>query len=295
MTSITNENMPNSSLLNIKSEPELKKLDEEENIINTKMDIDENELIKGNITLINSDKGEILSRLQSLLESITIEKDKIENVSSFICDKIYKYRNLILVDVFSLIFALNHAEPKVEYLCVINEILKNNFGLEQNEVFFEKISQIFKKIIFPYAKGVCLDLFNSLIPQNQENVYYFLNEWEKNNYFGSDFIKIIKFELKFWNEPNITGSERDAKYLMNLVNYGEFKIEQNLIDFSKAMDTLNRNKDNLQRKKMLKLEKELIQKQIKTYNTHLQQLEEINLLLKKINEHPELFEKEKKI
>lgn len=154
--------MPNSSLLNIKSEPELKKLDEEENIINTKMDIDENELIKGNITLINSDKGEILSRLQSLLESITIEKDKIENVSSFICDKIYKYRNLILVDVFSLIFALNHAEPKVEYLCVINEILKNNFGLEQNEVFFEKISQIFKKIIFPYAKGILLDLNNSL-------------------------------------------------------------------------------------------------------------------------------------
>ena len=293
MTSITNENMPNSSLLNIKSEPELKKLDEEENIINTKMDIDENELIKGNITLINSDKGEILSRLQSLLESITIEKDKIENVSSFICDKIYKYRNLILVDVFSLIFALNHAEPKVEYLCVINEILKNNFGLEQNEVFFEKISQIFKKIIFPYAKGILLDLNNSLIQLNQKNVTFFLYEWEKNNFFSNEFIKEIKFELKFWNEPNITGNEKDAKYLMNLVNFGAFKIEQNLIDFSRAMDTLNRNKDNIQRKNMLKLEKDLIQKQLKIYSTHLQQLKEIDLLLDKIKEHPELLVTEK--
>ena len=293
MTSITNENMTNSSLLNIKSEPELKKLDEEENIINTKMDIDENELIKGNITLINSDKGEILSRLQSLLESITIEKDKIENVSSFICDKIYKYRNLILVDVFSLIFALNHAEPKVEYLCVINEILKNNFGLEQNEVFFEKISQIFKKIIFPYAKGILLDLNNSLIQLNQKNVTFFLNEWEKNNFFSNEFIKEIKFELKFWNEPNITGNEKDAKYLMNLVNFGAFKIEQNLIDFSRAMDTLNRNKDNIQRKNMLKLEKDLIQKQLKIYSTHLQQLKEIDLLLDKIKEHPELLVTEK--
>ena len=293
MTSITNENMPNSSLLNIKSEPELKKLDEEENIINTKMDIDENELIKGNITLINSDKGEILSRLQSLLESITIEKDKIENVSSFICDKIYKYRNLILVDVFSLIFALNHAEPKVEYLCVINEILKNNFGLEQNEVFFEKISQIFKKIIFPYAKGILLDLNNSLIQLNQKNVTFFLNEWEKNNFFSNEFIKEIKFDLKFWNEPNITGNEKDAKYLMNLVNFGAFKIEQNLIDFSRAMDTLNRNKDNIQRKNMLKLEKDLIQKQLKIYSTHLQQLKEIDLLLDKIKEHPELLVTEK--
>ena len=293
MTSITNENMPNSSLLNIKSEPELKKLDEEENIINTKMDIDENELIKGNITLINSDKGEILSRLQSLLESITIEKDKIENISSFICDKIYKYRNLILVEVFSLIFALNHAEPKVEYLCVINEILKNNFGLEQNEVFFEKISQIFKKIIFPYAKGILLDLNNSLIQLNQKNVTFFLNEWEKNNFFSNEFIKEIKFELKFWNEPNITGNEKDAKYLMNLVNFGAFKIEQNLIDFSRAMDTLNRNKDNIQRKNMLKLEKDLIQKQLKIYSTHLQQLKEIDLLLDKIKEHPELLVTEK--
>ena len=99
--------------------------------------------------------------------------------------------------------------------------------------------------------------------------------------------------MKFWNEPNITGSEKDAKYLMNLVNFGQYKIEQNLIDFSRAMDTLNRNKDNIQRKNMLKLEKDLIQKQIRIYNTHLQQLKEIDLLLDKINEHPELIEKEK--
>ena len=293
MISITNENEPNIPLSKIKSDPEEKK--QEEDIIDTKMEIDENELIKGNITLINSDKGDILSQLQSLLEGINLEMERIQNISSFICDKIYKYRNFILVDIFNLIFSMNHMSPKIEFICLLNEIFKNDFGLEKSDPNTEKISQIFKKIIFPYAKGVCLDLFNSLIPQNQENVYYFLNEWEKNNYFGSDFIKIIKFELKFWNEPNITGSERDAKYLMNLVNYGEFKIEQNLIDFSKAMDTLNRNKDNLQRKKMLKMEKELIQKQVKTYNTHLQQLEEIDLLLKKINEHPELFEKEKNL
>ena len=293
MTSIMDENIPNSSLLNIKSEPEIKKLDEEEDIIYTKMDIDENDLIKGNITLINSDKEEILSRLQTLLESINLEKDKIENISSYICDKIYKYRNLILVDIFSLIFSMNHVEPKIEYLCVVNEILKNNFGIEKGEIFFEKISQIFKKIIFPYIKGILLDLNNTLAPQNQENVYYFLNEWEKNNFLGNDFIKEIKFYLKFWNEPNITGSEKDKKYLMNMVKYDEFKIEQNLIDFSRAIDTLNRNKDNIQRKNMLKMEKDLIQKQVRIYNSHLQMLKEIDSLLDKIKEHPELFEKEK--
>ncbi len=41
---------------------------------------------------------------------------------------------------------------------------------------------------------------------------------------------------------------------------------------------------------MLKLEKDLIQKQLKIYNAHLQQLKEIDLLLDKIKEHPELLE-----
>ena len=174
MTSIVNENDPN-----IKSDPEDKK--QEEDIIDTKMEIDEGELIKGNITLINSDKNDILSQLQSLLEGINLEIERIQNISSFICDKLYKYRSFILVDIFNLIFSMNHMGPKIEFICLLNEIFKNDFGLEKNDPNTTQISIIFKKIIFPYAKGVCLDLFNSFIPQNQENVYYFLNEWEKIN------------------------------------------------------------------------------------------------------------------
>ena len=292
MTSITNENNPNTSLNQIKPDPEVKKLIEED-IIDTAMDIDESSLIKEKLTLINSDKSDILSQLQSFLANINLVQEKIQNISSFICDKIFKYRKLILEDIFTLIFSFNHEEPKVEFLCLITEILKNNFGLDKADLFSEKISNIFKKIIFPYAKGVCLDMYSTLFPLFQENVYYFLNEWEKNNYFRSDYIKIIKFELKFWNEPNITGNEKEAKYLINLVNFGEFKIEQNLIDFSKTVEALERKKDNFHRKNMLKLEKELLEKQVKIFNTHLQQLNEIDTLLDIIKEHQESFEKEK--
>ena len=290
MTSINNENNPNTSSMQIKQDPEMKKFDEE-NMISTSIKLDENILLKEKLTLISSDKSEILSRLQSFLETINLEKEKIENISSFICDKIYKYRNLISEDIFGLIFSYNHVEPKVEYICLITEILKNNFGLDKSELHCDKISELLKKIFFPYIQGVCQDLYISLIPRNQENVTFFLNEWEKNNLLGGDLIKEIKFVLKFMNEPNITGSEKDAKYLMNLVNCGNFKIEQNLIDFSRSMEALNRNKDNFRRKNMLKIEKDLLQKQIKTYNTHMQQLKEINLLLNKIKEHPELFDK----
>ena len=291
MTSINNENNPNTSSIQIKPEPEIKKL-EEDNMISTAMKIDENILLKEKLTLISSDKSDILLKLQSLLEAINLEKEKIENISSFICDKIYKYRNLISEDIFSLIFSFNHIEPKIEFICLINEILKNNFGLDKNEIYCDKISEILKKIFSPYIQGVCQDLYITLVPMNQQNVYFFLNEWEKNNLLGGDLIKEIKFIMKFMNEPNITGSEKDAKHLLNLVNCGNFKIEQNLIDFSRSLEALNRNKDNFRRKNMLKIEKDLIQKQIRIYNTHMQQLKEINLLLHKINEHPELFEKD---
>ena len=137
---------------------------------------------------------------------------------------------------------------------------------------------------------MCLDLFQTMHPPYMDNVNYFLNEWEKNNFLDNEYIKEIKFELKFWNEPNITGSDKDTKYLMNLVNFGNFRIEQSLIDYSRAMESLNRNKDNFQRKKVLKLQKDLIQKQLRIYNSHVQQLKEINLLLNKIKEHPEVFE-----
>ena len=290
MTSITNENSPNT--YPIKSEEIDKKIKEEE-IIDTTIDLDENILTKDRLTLINSDKVEILSQLQSLLENINLVQENINNITSFICDKIFKFRNLILEDIFSLIFSSNHVIPKIEFLCLITEILSKNFGLEKTDLFSEKISIIFKKIIFPYIKGVCLDLYSTLIDRNQSNVIYFMDIWEKNNLLGSDFIKEIKFELKFWNEPNITGSEKDAKYLMNLVNFGEFKIEQNLIDFSRSVEALERNKDNFHRKNMLKIEKELIQKQVRLYHTHLIQLKDIDTLLDKIKEHPELFEKEK--
>ena len=291
MTSINNENNPNTSSIQIKPEPEIKKL-EEDNMISTAMKIDENILLKEKLTLISSDKSDILLKLQSLLEAINLEKEKIENISSFICDKIYKYRNLISEDIFSLIFSFNHIEPKIEFICLINEILKNNFGLDKNEIYCDKISKKKKKIFSPYIQGVCQDLYITLVPMNQQNVYFFLNEWEKNNLLGGDLIKEIKFIMKFMNEPNITGSEKDAKHLLNLVNCGNFKIEQNLIDFSRSLEALNRNKDNFRRKNMLKIEKDLIQKQIRIYNTHMQQLKEINLLLHKIKEHPELFEKD---
>lgn len=272
-----NENNPNSA---IKKEKEVK----ESEII------DEKVILKEKISLLPSDKKDILSSIQTNLQNIDMQQITIETNSINICDKIFHYRILIIEDIFQLIDDINHFNPKVEYLCLINEILKRNFGIDKTEKEFKNILIILKKKLFPYLKGICCDLFWGLDKYFQDAVIFYLNEWEKNKYYKNEFIKEIKFELKMRNDPEITGSKDDINFLMNFVNCGGFRIEQSLIDFSKQIEALDRTKDNKQRKTMLKMDKDLIQKQLRMYNTHIQQLKEINLLLNKIKECPDLLE-----
>ena len=273
---INNENNPNSA---IKKENELKEPET----------IDEKTLLKEKISLLPSDQKDILFSIENSLQNIDMQQVTIENQSINICDKISKYRILIIEEIFQLIYGINHFNPKVEYLCLINEIMKRNFGIEKNESDYKNIIQTMKEKFYPYIKGICVDLFWGLDKYNQDAVYYYLNEWDKNKYIKNEFIKEIKFELKMRNDPQITGNKDELNFLVNFVNYSGFKIEPSLIDFSKQAETLDRTKDNKQRKIMLKMEKDLIQKQLRMYNTHIQQLKEVNLLLNKIKENPNLL------
>jgi hypothetical protein len=273
---INNENNPNSS---IKKENDLKESET----------IDEKTLLKEKISLLPSDQKDILFSIENSLQNIDMQQVTIENQSINICDKISKYRILIIEEIFQLIYGINHFNPKVEYLCLINEIMKRNFGIEKNESDYKNIIQTMKEKFYPYIKGICVDLFWGLDKYNQDAVYYYLNEWDKNKYIKNEFIKEIKFELKMRNDPQITGNKEELNFLVNFVNYSGFKIEPSLIDFSKQTETLDRTKDNKQRKIMLKMEKDLIQKQLRMYNTHIQQLKEVNLLLNKIKENPNLL------
>ena len=266
-----NENDPNSS---IKSEPNLK----DSGLL------DEKYLLMEKMSLLPSDKNEIITTIQNSLLKINFQKVTIENISAYICDKIYKFRKLIILDIFQLIFDINHYRPKIEYLCLLNEIITHNFGIDKTENDFIVILTLIKKKVFPYIKAICSDLNYQLSKFNKENVNYFVNEWKKNKYFSNDLIKEIKFELKIRDSPDITGTKHEINCLQNMVNYGEIKIDQALIDYSRQLETLDRNKDNKQRKNMLKIEKELIQKQMKLYQTHIQQLKDINMLINKIDE-----------
>ena len=275
-----NENNPNSA---IKAESDLLDLKEPDLL-------DEKVLLKEQISLLPSDKADILSLISKDLQNINMQKITIENLSSNICDKIFKYRNLIVEDIFQLIYDINHFLPKLEYLCLINEIITRNLGFDKSELEFNNIMILLNKKLFPYIKGICSDIFYGLDRYYHDAVLFYLKEWENNKHFKPDFIKEIKFELMMRTDPEISGNKEEINYLKNLVNCGGFKIEQGLIDFSRQYEALQRNKDNIQRKIKLKIEKDLIQKQVRMYNTHIQQLKEINLLLNKIKDIPHLFD-----
>ena len=101
-------------------------------------------------------------------------------------------------------------------------------------------------------------------------------------------IKELKFELKMQLEPELTEDKEEINYLINLSNNGSIKLEQNLINFSKELNILEKTKENKNRKTLLKMEKDIITRQFKIYNTQIQHLKDIDKILDKIKTFNEL-------
>ena len=95
-------------------------------------------------------------------------------------------------------------------------------------------------------------------------------------------------------EPEINDDKDEINYLLNLYNNGDVKFDQNLINFSKELEMLDRTKDNKHRKTLLKMEKDIITKQFKIYNNQILHLKEIDLILDKIKTFNEMENNAKK-
>ena len=61
-----------------------------------------------------------------------------------------------------------------------------------------------------------------------------------------------------------------------------------MIGFSKELNALEKTKDNKNRRNILKIEKDIIHKQFKIYNSEIQHLKDIDKILDKIKTFNEL-------
>ena len=231
------------------------------------------------------EKLNIINQFHNDLKNIDLKQETIERISSYIQDKIEKYGDNLIFEIFQILESESHFTPRLEYLFVINDIINKYKDNKQNQI----------NKIFPYIKKICCYSYITLNDNFKEKIKELINLWKTKEIFNQSKMKELEFELKMEIEPEFTDDNEEINYLLNLYNNGNIKIDQNLISFSRDLDILEKTKDNKQRKNILKMEKDMITKQFKIYNSQIQHLKEIDLILDKIktfNEMENISQKE---
>ena len=237
------------------------------------------ELQENQETKITSDeKLKIITTFHNNLKNIDLKKETIENISNYIQEEISKFGDKIIFEIFQIIESESQITPRLEYLYLINDLIDKYKEINP--------SQINK--IFSYIKNICSYSYTTLNDNLTKKVKELISLWEQKEIFNKNKIKELKFNLKIKLEPELSDDKEEINYLMNLYNNGTIKFDQNLINFSKELNALDRNKDNKNRRNLLKLEKDIINKQFKIYNSQIQHLKEIDKILDKIKTFNEL-------
>ena len=236
-------------------------------------------------SLTLEEKLNIINQFHKDLKNIDLKKETIEAISSYIQEKIEKYGDNLIFEIFQILESETHFSPRLEYLFIINDIINKYKDNKQNQI----------NKIFPYIKKICCYSYTTLNDNFKDKIIQLINLWKTKEIFNISKMKELEFELKMEMEPEFTDDKDEINYLLNLYNNGNVKFDQNLINFSKELEILERTKDNKHRKNLLKIEKDVITKQFKIYNSQIQHLKEIDLILDKIktfNEMENISQKE---
>ena len=229
------------------------------------------------IQITSEEKLKIITSFHQDLKNIDLKKITIEKISNTIQEQISKYGDQITFEIFQIIESESQITPRLEYLYLINEII------EKYKEFQININKI-----FPYIKNICLFSYITLNENLTTKVKELINLWEKKEILSSNKIRELKFYLKIQLEPEFSENKEEINFLINLYNNGYIKFDQNLINFSKELNMLEKTKDNKNRRNLLKMEKDIINKQLKIYNSQIQHLKEIDKILDKIKTFNEL-------
>ena len=229
------------------------------------------------IQITSEEKLKIITTFHTDLKNIDLKKETIEKISNDIQDQMSKYGDQIIYEIFQIIESESQITPRLEYLYLINDII------EKYKEFQININKI-----FPYIKNICLYSYTTLNENLTLKVKELIELWEKKQILNPNKIKELKFYLKIQLEPELSEDKEEINFLINLYNNGYIKFDQNLINFSKELNVLEKTKDNKNRRNLLKMEKDIINKQLKIYNSQIQHLKEIDKILDKIKTFNEL-------
>ena len=231
-----------------------------------------------NTQITSEEKLKIITTFHSDLKNIDLKKETIERISTYAQEQISKYGEQIIFEIFQILESESNITPRLEYLYLINDIIENN----------KDINQTLINKVFPYIKSICLYSYSTLNENFTNKMKELISIWEEKEVFNKNKIKQLKFDLKMQLEPELSDDKDEINFLINLYNNGNIKLDQNLVNFSKELNILERTKDNKSRRNILRMEKDIINKQMKIYNAQIQHLKDIDKILDKIKTFNEL-------
>lgn len=270
------------------------------NSINTNHNSLNHPIPYSSMSLTSAEKENILSKYREDLRKIDDLQQTIEALSSSSVSLIYRYPDTISRELFEIIDDEVHISPSILYLYLVNEIIQkiflnrnNNIDPTINNNLDEEFKQSLIDSFFPYIKDICFTLYYLLNDEIQKKVNNIMGIWRNMKIFKKDSLESFEYELKMNFEPDFKGENEEMELLKTLVTDGSFRIEPYLVEFSREFQELERKKDNKNRKNILEMDKDLINRQLRLYNKNVQKLRDINLLLKKIKEYEESEDKMK--
>ena len=231
-----------------------------------------------NTQITSEEKLKIITTFHTDLKNIDLKKETIERISTYAQEQISKYGEQIIFEIFQILESESNITPRLEYLYLINDIIENN----------KDINQTLINKVFPYIKSICLYSYSTLNENFTNKMKELISIWEEKEVFNKNKIKQLKFDLKMQLEPELSDDKDEINFLINLYNNGNIKLDQNLVNFSKELNILERTKDNKSRRNILRMEKDIINKQMKIYNAQIQHLKDIDKILDKIKTFNEL-------
>jgi hypothetical protein len=217
----------------------------------------------------------VFTQYNNNLQQITNSKKVINDLINTGCNIYYKYKDYLFPDILQSIIDLTCSSKKVEYLYLIIEIIKSLHS-KRNEYSIKK--EDFDGF-FLYIKEVCRCFYYSINDEFISHLKQVLKDLKKCKIYPDNYIDDLIMEFRLTTEPKITDNIKDLNSLTNLVNNGDLKVDREIIDLYKDIDDLKRTDNNIIRKKLIKIENDMIQKQIKYYNENLKKIKCLNELI----------------
>ena len=189
----------------------------------------------------------------------------------------------IVNDLLSLWGRFSKERPnKIPFIKLANEIVQKSFAMKQTNPQMELHDIFYQHIfdVFPF-------LYSLLDPIIQNEIETTLVQWETIGIYTNEQIKEIRFLLKLYTDPEFDGRQIKNQILFKLILDGQIKLDETLCEYSREIDLMNGSNDNKHRENVLKITKDIINKQNKIYYTHLHYVQVLDKMLDKIKTYKE--------